>query len=82
MADLTRVKTPHDGSACALWRWTNITSGQAGTPVVCAAWQDKSVQFLGMDGNGVTAPTGPGGGVVNCQFGANAWERFKLVVVA
>jgi hypothetical protein len=54
MAELRRVVTPHDGSGTALWRWTNITSGEAGAPVVCAAWQDKSVQFLDMDGNGVT----------------------------
>jgi len=35
--------------------------------------------FLRMDGSGVTAPVGPGGGKVNCQFGARSWERFYLV---
>lgn len=35
--------------------------------------------FLRMDGNGVTAPTGPGAGKVNCQVGAHSWERFYLV---
>ena len=35
--------------------------------------------FLRMDGNGVTAPTGPGGGKVNSQFGARSYEKFELV---
>jgi len=35
--------------------------------------------FLRMDGTGVTGFTGPGGGQINCQFGAGAWEKFKLV---
>jgi hypothetical protein len=34
--------------------------------------------FLRMDGSGVTQPTGPGGGTVNCQFTAMAWESFRL----
>ncbi len=34
--------------------------------------------FLRMDGNGVTSKTGPGGGIVNCQFGAYSWENFSL----
>ena len=42
----------------------------------------ESVQFpnvfLRMDGNGVTSTTGPGGGTVNCQYGAFAWEKFKI----
>lgn len=38
--------------------------------------------YLRMDGNGVTAPTGPGGGTVNCQFGVGPWEKFKLAVTA
>lgn len=54
MADRRRVVTPHDGSGTALWCWTNLTSGEAGAPVVCAAWQDKSVAFVGMNNNGVT----------------------------
>jgi hypothetical protein len=35
--------------------------------------------FLRMDGSGVSQFTGPGGGVVNCQFGADAFERFRIV---
>jgi phospholipase C len=31
-----------------------------------------------MDGTGVTAMAGDGGGTVNCQFGVGAWERFRL----
>jgi hypothetical protein len=34
--------------------------------------------YLRMDGNGVTEPTGPGGGLVNCQFTAGAYEKFRL----
>ena len=34
--------------------------------------------YMRMDGNGVTKFTGPGGGVVNCQFGAGPWEKFTL----
>jgi len=34
-----------------------------------------------MDGRGVTQPTGPGGGIVNCQFGAHSWEKFNLAPV-
>jgi C1A family cysteine protease len=34
--------------------------------------------FLRMDGSGVSQPTGPGGGVVNCQFTAGPWEQFIL----
>ena len=41
-----------------------------------------SVQFpnvhLRMDGSGVTAASGTGGGTVNCQFGVGAWEKFIL----
>ena len=42
----------------------------------------ESVQFPGiylkMDGSGVTAFSGHGGGTVNCRFGVGPWERFKL----
>jgi len=42
----------------------------------------ESVQFpdvyLRMDGNGVTSPTGPGGGTVNCQYTAGPWEKYRL----
>lgn len=42
----------------------------------------ESVKYLGvflrMDGSGIHSFTGAGGGHVNCQFGAGAWERFKL----
>jgi hypothetical protein len=54
MATLTRVTTAHDGSGTAVWRWTGLLASEAGDPVVCAAYQDKSVQFVDMDGNGVT----------------------------
>ena len=48
----------------------------------CGTYTFESVHFPGvylrMDGNEVTEFVGPGGGVVNCQFGADAWEEFKL----
>lgn len=34
-------------------------------------------RYLRMDGNGVVS-SGPGSGVVNCQFGAFSWEHFIL----
>lgn len=36
--------------------------------------------FLRMDGSGVTQHSASGGGVVNCQFGAGAWERFRIEI--
>lgn len=53
MATLTRITTPHDGGGVALWRWT-LVGGETGDAVVCVRYQDKSVQFIDMDGNGVT----------------------------
>ena len=39
-----------------------------------AAWQPaKPIEFI--------ATAGPGGGTVNCQFGAFGWEQFYLVPV-
>jgi hypothetical protein len=38
--------------------------------------------FLRMDGTGVTSPEGAGGGVVNCQFTAGAYEKFNIVNVS
>jgi len=35
--------------------------------------------FLRMDGNNVTQPSGPGAGVVNCQYGVGPWECFNFV---
>ena len=51
----------------------------------CGTYTFESVHFPGvylrMDGNEVTEFVGPGGGVVNCQFGADAWEEFKLYLI-
>lgn len=35
--------------------------------------------FLRMDGRGVTTQTVNGGGTVNCQYGAGAWEKYKAL---
>lgn len=37
--------------------------------------------YLRLDGSGVTEPTGPGGGVVNCQYNAGPWELFYPLAV-
>lgn len=34
--------------------------------------------FLRMDGSGVTSNTAPGGGTVNCQYGAGDWETLEV----
>ncbi len=42
----------------------------------------ESVEFPGrfvrMDARGVTKAVDNGGGIVNCQFGAGPWEKFKI----
>jgi hypothetical protein len=35
--------------------------------------------YLRLDGNGVTHPMGPGGGVANCQYGAGPYETLDVV---
>ena len=35
--------------------------------------------YLRMDGNGVTEFVGCGGGVVNCQFGDESYEKFQFI---
>ena len=48
------VSTPLDGSGVRIVRWVGLTNADTGEPVVVGAYQDKSVQFIDMDGNGVT----------------------------
>jgi hypothetical protein len=45
-----------------------VTIGSAAFPGV----------YLRLDGTGVTAPSGDGGGTANAQFGAGAKEQFRL----
>lgn len=47
-----------------------VTIGSAAFPNV----------YLRLDGTGVTAPLPNGGGVVNAQYSAGAWEQFVLEV--
>ncbi|MGZ5437119.1 MAG: fascin domain-containing protein, partial [Pyrinomonadaceae bacterium] len=61
------------------WEKFRIETQSDGT-VAIASVQFPGV-YLRMDGRGVTQPTGPGGGIVNCQFGAMSWEKFNLVPV-
>jgi hypothetical protein len=37
--------------------------------------------YLRMDASGLTAPSDSGGGSVNCQYGASAWETFRMTGV-
>ena len=37
--------------------------------------------FLRMDGSSVKSFTPPGSGVVNAQYGAGPWEKFKITVL-
>jgi hypothetical protein len=69
----------------------NCQYGASASETFTLEWQPDgtvaiaSVQFPGvylrMDGTGVTAPTASGGGTVNCQYGASAWETFRLTGV-
>ena len=59
------------------WEKFNLVPQGNGTVAI------GSVQFpnvyLRMDGSQVTQQLGPGSGVVNCQFGIGAWEKFRLL---
>jgi hypothetical protein len=57
--------------------WDQELGGLAGQPAAIRSVQFPNVH-LRMDGGGVTAPVGPGGGTVNCQFGVGPWEKFTL----
>jgi pregnancy-associated plasma protein-A len=50
---------------------------QSDGSVAIASIQFPNV-YLRMDGSGVTQFAVAGGGTVNCQFGANGWEKFRL----
>jgi hypothetical protein len=58
-------------------RYVHFGAGATGAIVSIASAQFAGV-VLRMDGSGVTQPTGPGGGIVNCQFGVDALEKFRL----
>ncbi|TWV56329.1 hypothetical protein FRZ03_04305 [Streptomyces misionensis] len=47
------------------------------TPITIQSTHYPNV-YLRMDGTGVTAPSDPGGGKVNCQYGTGAWTTFKV----
>jgi hypothetical protein len=61
------------------WEKFRIETQSDGT-VAIASVQFPGV-YLRMDGRGVTQPTGPGAGIVNCQFTAGPLEKFNLVPV-
>ena len=48
------VTTPVDGQAMKLVRWVNLTDGDTAVPYVVGAYSDKSVQFVGNGGSGIT----------------------------
>ncbi|WP_330182039.1 hypothetical protein OHB26_37885 [Nocardia sp. NBC_01503] len=47
------------------------------TPITIRSTAFSNV-FLRMDASGVTAPADFGGGTVNCQYGAGAYERYRV----
>lgn len=48
------------------------------TPITILSTTFPSV-YLRMDGSGVTTWNGSGSGIVNCQFGAGPYEKFKVL---
>lgn len=46
--------TPFDGGGFKLVVWEGLADGDTGAPFVCAAYPDKTVQFLGTFGGAVT----------------------------
>ncbi|WP_084716183.1 papain-like cysteine protease family protein [Saccharothrix syringae] len=48
-----------------------------GTPITIRSTYFANV-YLRMDGTGVTAATGSGGGTVNCQYGAGDKEKYRV----
>ncbi len=57
------------------WEKLSIKSEDVGVSIQSVAFPGV---FLHMDGNGVTAFSASGGGVVNSQFGVGPWEKFYL----
>jgi hypothetical protein len=58
--------------------WEKFRLESHGSTIAIASAQFPGV-YLRMDGSGVTKFTAPGGGIVNCQFGVGAWEKFNLI---
>lgn len=50
----TRIATPHDDKV-QLWLWETVTSDDTCLPVVCAGFQDKSIQVIGNFGTNAVA---------------------------
>ena len=64
------------------WAMCRYTLWHLGCPSLSSAIASTAFPnvYLRMDGTGVTQPTGPGGGTVNCQYTAMSWEKFELVL--
>jgi hypothetical protein len=58
------------------WERLRIQPQADGTVAIASAQFDNV--YLRLDGSAVTQFSGDGGGLVNCQFGVGAWERFRL----
>jgi IgA Peptidase M64 len=63
----------------AAWEKFRLRPQADGTVAIASA-QFPNV-YLRMDGSAVTHFQGGGSGVVNCQYGVGAWERFNLITV-
>jgi phospholipase C len=58
------------------WEKFRLQPQADGTVAIASAQFDNV--YLRLDGSAVTQFSGDGGGLVNCQFGVGAWERFRL----
>ena len=58
------------------WEKFRIEPQADGTVAIASAAFNNV--YLRVDGRGLTQPQGAGGGIVNCQFGASAWEKFRI----
>ena len=52
--DWQTVTTAVDGQHFKLIRWVNLSAGDTAVPYVVASYSDKTVQFVGTGGSGIT----------------------------
>jgi hypothetical protein len=56
-------------------KFTAVPNADGSTSIQSVQFQNV---FLRIDGTGVTKPVAPGGGIVNCQFNAGPYEKYRL----
>ena len=67
------VNCQYGAGAWEQWRADRQPDGTFG--LLSVQWPNR---YLRLDGRGITAPRGSGGGVVNLQIGVGAWEKFRI----